>query len=142
MTKVSYQKTVNVACLLALAGMMPDAAFGLLMALSHLMLDLSHYLFGITESALSYLVEYIFHTETRETQAIVFYLMAAIGLGVIYCLGRSIWRLFLALKEKLQSTYADYKNRLLCYWANSAANKFKLVAGLNVALTLAYLVGF
>jgi hypothetical protein len=144
MATLSHQKIVNTSCLIAVAGMltMPDAVFGLLLEISHLILELVHFLFEIIESALDHLVEHIFHTETRETQIIVFYLMMAIGLAAIYYLCRSIRWVFIKLNEIVRAVFTDYKSRVQYYWAESAANKFKLVAGFNVVLTFAYLVGF
>jgi hypothetical protein len=140
MTSLTYQKTVNATYLIGIAGIitMPDIVFGLLLELTHLLLEFAHLLFELFESALDHMVEHIFHTGTWETQIIVFYLMFSMAFGGLYYLWRTMPRFFRTLKESLQQR----KTRFLLYWAESAANKFKLVAWFHVALTFVVLFGF
>jgi len=144
MTSLTYQKTANATGLIAVAATltMPDAVFGLLLELSHLMLELAHLLFELLESSLDHLVEHLFETDTRETQVIVFYLIMTMASAAIYYLCRTVRRFFRKLKENVQTAYFQYKDSILGYWAESATNKFKLIAGFNVALTFVYLLGF
>jgi hypothetical protein len=144
MATLIYPKTVNTASLLAVAGalIMPEAAYALVLELSHLVLELAHYLIRIFESALHPLVEHIFHTEARQTQIIVFSISLAMGLGAIYYLYRSLRWFFCRLIQNLQATLASYKSRYSAYWDESPANKFKLVAGFNAVLTFVYLISF
>lgn len=144
MTTLAYKRTTNATWLIGIAAalIMPDVIFGLLLELVHLMIELAHLLFELFESALDHMVEHLFHTGTRETQIIVFYLMVTMGLAGFYFLWRKIKQSFCALKNSAQTAFFHNKNRFLCYWAESAHNKFKLIAGFNVALTIVYLVGF
>lgn len=137
MTLLSYEKTVNATYFLAVAAIlvMPDAIFGLL-------LELTHLAFELVESALDHLVEHTFHTETRETQLIVFYIMVTLALGGLYFLWGIIQRLLGTLKNTIIAGFLKQKSRFLMYWTESAGNKFKLIAGFNVALTIFYLVSF
>ncbi len=144
MTLLSYEKTVNVTYLLAVAAIlvMPDAIFGLLLELAHRLLELTHLAFERVESVLDHLVEHIFHTETREPQFIVFYIMVTLALGGLYFLWGIIQRLFSALKNTIMAGFLKQKSQFLMYWMESAGNKFKLIAGFNVVLTIFYLVSF
>lgn len=144
MTLLSYEKTVNATYLLAVAAIfvLPDAIFGLLLELVHLLLELTHLVFELVESALDHLVEHTFHTETRETQLIVFYIMVTLALGGLYFLLGIIQRLLGTLKNTIIAGFLKQKSRFLMYWTESAGNKFKLIAGFNVALTIFYLVSF
>jgi hypothetical protein len=144
MTTFAYKKTVSATWLtgLAAAFIMPDVIFGVLLELTHLMLETAHLLFELLESALDHMVEHLFHTETRETQIIVFYLLVTMGLAGFYYLWRKVKQFFCTLINTAQSTCLDTKYRFLSYWSESAHNKFKLIAGVNVALTFIYLAGF
>lgn len=144
MTTLIYRKPTHAACLIALALVLvtPNAAFGLLLQSGQLSYELAHLLFELFESILDHLVEHLFHTNTQETQLIVFYLMLIQALGVVYWLSCAIRRLVCQLKENLQTAVAHYKANISGYWAASAGNKFKLIAGFNAVLTLAYWVGF
>ena len=144
MTSLTYEKSVNAAWLIGAASMliMPDVIFGLLLEALHLTLEFSHILFELVESALDHWVEHTFHTGTRETQIIVFYLIASMGAIASYFLYRKIARLFRAFKGSLQVAFLHQKNRVQMYWAGSAHNKFKIIAGLNLALGFVVLFGF
>ena len=144
MTSLAYQKTANATWAIGIAIVltMPDSVFGLVVELSHLVLELTHVLFEIFESALDHLVEHAFHTDTRETQIIVFYIILALALGGFYYVFRTTQRLLNTLKVKLLTAFLHHKNRLLLFWQESAANKFKLIAWFHVALTMIVLFGF
>jgi hypothetical protein len=116
--------------------------FEILVELSHLMLELAHYMFEILESALDHLVEHVFHTEMRETQVTVFYLIVSMACGGLYCLWRAMPRFLRKLKENLFAALLQHKTHLLQYWGESAANKFKVIALFHVGLTFVVLFGF
>lgn len=144
MTTLAYKKTVNAAWLIGMAGalLMPDVIFGVMLELIHLMLEGAHLLFELIESALDHAVEHLFHTGTRETQLIVFYLMVTMGLAGCHFLWRKLKQGCCALKNAVHSGFMENRGRLLSYWSESAHNKFKLIAGVNIALTIVYFVGF
>jgi hypothetical protein len=144
MTTLTYPKKPNITYLIPIVGaiLMPDVVFGLLAELAHLLIECVHLLFEIFESWLDHMVEHHFHTGTRETQLIVFYLMVAMASVGLYFLWRKAKKLSHSAKNAIQAILLEYKNWFLSYWEASAHNKFKLIAGANVALTLIYLVGF
>jgi hypothetical protein len=144
MTSLPYQKTANVTWVIgvAIVLIMPDSIFGLVVELSHLALELSHVLFELFESALDHLVEHTLHTEPRETQIIVFYIILTFGLGGLYYVCRTTQKLMSTLKDNLVTDFLFYKKRILLFWQESAANKFKLIAWFHVALTIVVLFGF
>jgi hypothetical protein len=144
MTSLPYQKTANVTWVIGVAIVltMPDSVFGLVVELSHLALELAHVLFELFESALDHFIEHTFHTGTKETQIIVFYIILTLALGGLYFVFRTTQRLLNTLKDKLLADFLRHKNRLLMFWQESAANKFKLIAWFHVALTIVVLFGF
>lgn len=144
MTTLAYQKAVNATCLVGVAGMltMPDVILGVLLELAHLMFELVHFLFEVFESALDHLVEHLLHTEPKETQIIVFYLILAMGLGAAYYLSKAALRFFQALKISLQTAFRHYTALFSHFWAASAINKFQVIAWFHVVLTLVVLFGF
>lgn len=144
MNPLAYERTVNAIWLAGVASLvvMPDVIFGVMLELIHLMLELAHLAFEVFESALDHLVEHTFHTGTKDTQIIVFYTIVAMGLGSSYFLWSAAKRLFRKIIEALQLEFFHRKQRFLMFWEESVGNKFKLVAGFNVAMTVAYLVSF
>ncbi len=144
MASLPYEKTANLTWLIGLGSVlvMPDAVLGLLLGLTHVLFECAHLLFGLFESALDHFVEHTFHTRTRETQIIVFYIIFFMGLGGLYFLWRVTWFVFYKLKKLAVAAFVNQKNRFLRYWEESANNKFKLIAGFNVALTVMYLICF
>ncbi len=144
MTSLTYEKAVNAAWLTGAASMliMPDVIFGLSLEAFHLALEFAHILFELIESALDHWVEHNFHTGTRETQLIVFYLIVSMGATASYFLYRKIARLFRAFKESLLVAFLRHKTWVKIYWAASAHNKFKIIAGFNLALGFVVLFGF
>jgi hypothetical protein len=139
-TSSPYQKTVNASYLIGIAGViaMPDIVFGLLVELTHTLIELAHLLFEVFEAALDHSIEHIFHTDTHETQIIVFYFMLSMAFGGLYYLWWTMPRFFRTLKENI----LQRKSRFLLYWAESAANKFKLIALFHAGLTYLVVFGF
>jgi hypothetical protein len=144
MTSLTYEKAVNAAWLTGAASMllMPDVIFGLLLEALHLALEFAHILFELVESALDHWVEHTFHTGTRETQIIVFYLIVSMGAIAAYFVYRKISLFFRVFKESLLVAFLRHKTRVEIYWAASAHNKFKIIAGFNLALGFVVLFGF
>ncbi|SJM91504.1 membrane hypothetical protein [Crenothrix polyspora] len=66
-------------------------------------LETLHILFEVIESILDKIVESVFHTGIHDTQTIVFYLMLAGGLAIIYYLSHAILNLYHALMDTSQS---------------------------------------
>ena len=144
MASLTYQKTVNTSWVIGVASVitMPDIVFGLLLELAHALFELVHLSFELFESALDHMVEHIFHTGVHETQIIVFYSMLSMACSALYYLWNVMPRFLRKLKEKLVAAFMQRKTRLLLYWAESAGNKFKLIALFNAGLTYVVLFGF
>jgi hypothetical protein len=144
MTTIAYKKVVNATWVAAIAAtvIMPDIIFAAVLELCHLLLEAAHLLFELVEAALDHLVEHHLHTGTKETQIIVFYIIMVMGLTGLFFLWRKLKQWGHALKNAVQSFISEHKNRVACFWSESAHNKFKLIAGVNIALTVVYLVGF
>ena len=103
---------------------------------SELLFELGFLCFEALESSLDHIVEELFHTELKETQSIVFYLMGAIALVPLYLLWRILPRFYLWLTKKLLRTWL----RISSYWRNlSLFNKIKVV---TISLICIYLALF
>jgi hypothetical protein len=144
MATLTDQKKLNIKYFMLIAStvIMPDVVFGILVQLAHMFLEGAHLLFELFESWLDHVVEHHFHTGTRETQRIVFYLMMTMASVGLYLLWWKAKKLLRSAKNSIQAVSLEYKNRFVNYWETSAHNKFKLIAGTNVVLTVLYLVGF
>lgn len=141
MYSLTYQRTVNAACVLGVASAitMPDVVFGLLAELLHLTFEIAHLGFEVFESMLDHFVEHTFHTNTHDTQLIVFYTIMTMAASGLYFLCRKLSRFFKAFIANQAEVWSDRKARFLAYWVESAGNKFKLIAWFNVGLTTCYI---
>ncbi|MCF7965904.1 MAG: PilZ domain-containing protein [Methylobacter tundripaludum] len=120
----------------------PDVAFDLLSGLVHfLFVNILHFLhlaFEFIESSLDHFVEHLFHTDTHQTQIIVFYILVAFVIVGLYWLWRALPPFCRRCKENLFSYCAHKKASLLYYWEElSLLNKIKLVV-IGVAAIAAY----
>lgn len=82
----------------------------------HLLLELMHISFELVEQSLDLLVEHIFHTDRRETQIIVFYIMVAIACYGAYRLLRAMPRCCRKCREHLATGWLRLKLESLAYW--------------------------
>ena len=141
MGSLTYQRIVNASWLLCIAAaiVMPDVIFGLLLELFHLMLELAHLLFELIEATLDHFIEHTFETETHETQVIVFYSISTLASIVLFFLLRAVYGCLYKQTQNLLLAWTVNKTRLQNYWAESAGNKFKLIAVFNVGLTTCYI---
>jgi hypothetical protein len=92
----------------------------------HLSLELLHILFEILESALDHLVEHIFHTDTRTTQVITFYLILTLAALASYMLiiMMPVW--YRMIKYKIRNGYQQGSRIIFDFWqATYLANKAK-----------------
>lgn len=141
MGTLTYQRIVNASWLLGIAAaiVMPDVIFGLLLELFHLMLELAHLLFELIEATLDHFIEHTFETETHETQVIVFYSISTLATIALFFLLRAVYGYLYKQAQNLMLAWTVNKTRLQNYWAESAGNKFKLIAMFNVGLTTCYI---
>ncbi|MEQ1637986.1 MAG: hypothetical protein ABL903_14985 [Methylococcales bacterium] len=99
--------------------LMPDVFVGVLLGLLHLLLELFHILFEFVEITLDGVVEHLFHTDTHQTQVIVFYIICSIGLLLLYRLKLALPRYYKRLQNSMQLSLAQAKTRLAQYWLHS-----------------------
>lgn len=113
-----YGRKKIIYCLLFLmAVIVPDVLIGLTLSLLHLLFEILHLTFEFIESALDEMVEHLFHTDTHETQLIVFYLLCSVAVCFLYRLTRAIPGYYQRLKIYFYTTTAYYKIRLIRYWS-------------------------
>jgi len=109
----------------------PDVVFGLLFEVFHFLfehlLELCHLTFEFIESALDHLVEHLFHTNLKQTQVIVFYILLSVALYASYSIGKRLPFLYKRCKNSLIVYVSRKKSSLLYYWhEQSLVNKVKL----------------
>jgi ABC-type uncharacterized transport system fused permease/ATPase subunit len=127
---------ISIVIIVTMPGMVIDIIKQLIHFVSELLFELGFLCFEALESSLDHIVEELFHTELKETQSIVFYLMVVIALVPLYLLWRILPRFYLWLTKKLLRTWL----RISSYWRNlSLFNKIKVV---TISLTCIYLALF
>lgn len=111
-----YGRKKIIYCLLFLiAVIVPDVLIDLTLSLLHLLFEILHLTFEFIESALDQMVEHLFHTDTHETQLIVFYILCSVAVYFLYRLARAVPRYYQHLKIYFYTTIIDYKIRLVQY---------------------------
>jgi hypothetical protein len=123
---------------------MPDVVIGLLFELLHFLFELLFHIADISfewlETLLDHAVEHLFHTDPRQTQIIVFYIMVGLALYPLYRLWLILSRLFFRLKEAALAAWTHYKNLAIDYWQElSFIERIKLAA---IAAGVIYLASF
>ena len=112
---------------------MPREVFGLLFELLHivweLFTELLHLVFEGLESALDVLIESLLETDGHTTQIIVFYILFAGIMFLLYQLGLAAWKRLRRLQTELIAALIWHKTRTLLYWQNlTLINRIKLIA--------------
>lgn len=111
----------------------PELAWELVTELGHylleLLLHLLHLGFEYLEMQLDHLVEHFFHTEMRETQIIVFYILFGVSLPILYFMGRRLQRASLRSYQTFVSYCWRKHASFLFYWGErSLAEKVSLIS--------------
>ena len=117
----------------------PAEALGLLVEMArHLLkviLHMLHIVFEIIESNLDHLIEHHFHTDTHETQVIVFYLIVTFGLVIAYFLGRMIPSVVVRLRKGTLLWWSRKKSSCLYFWCQQTEfDKIKIVGIVTAAI--------
>jgi hypothetical protein len=84
--------------------------------LYHSLVELVHILLELLEETLDIIIEAFFDTGLHETQIIVFYIMLAIALLVLYQLIRTIPRWYRSIRRCIAANYLTQKNEILAAW--------------------------
>ncbi|MGR9012382.1 MAG: PilZ domain-containing protein [Gammaproteobacteria bacterium] len=124
----------------------PNVVFNLSLELLHFLferfIEFSHIAFEVVELALDRLIEHFFHTNLKNTQLIVFYILLSFVVYGLYWLWRVLPPFCRHSKENLFASYAHKKASLLYFWREqSLFNKIKLVVIGIAAMTLYILFG-
>ena len=143
--KKQKQQSIGNGVLLALAVAvlaMPGQALGLLMGLLHhlieVVLHVAHLGFEVLESNLDHIAEHTFHTDTHETQVIVFYTIMSFAALGLYLLWRWVPPVLRRWLNSLAGYWQRKKASTLYFWGErSLEEKIKLVG-----ITLAVIVGY
>ncbi|WP_150047623.1 MULTISPECIES: PilZ domain-containing protein [Methylomonas] len=120
----------------------PELAWHLLVGLIHhlfeIILHVLHLAFEYAEVGLDHLVEHAFHTDTHQTQVIVFYILVVIIGGLVFLILRRVPAWFRTCLSWLMLFASRKKSSILYFWQQqSVAGKYKLI-GITGATLLAY----
>ncbi len=110
----------------------PEHALELLVELVHhvfeIVLHMLHLAFEFLEMGLDHVIEHHFHTDTHETQVIVFYVLVTLGLVPLYFFGRMASSAFLRLRKSSLLYWSRKKASCFYFWSQqSALEKIKIV---------------
>jgi hypothetical protein len=138
--KGKYLKILGLTTL-AVIVFFPDVVFDLTTSSLHFLfehlLELLHVLFEGLESVLDHLVEGLFETHSHLTQTIVFYILVAIGIFLLYRLGLHLLRLYRRCQQRWSEFRTAHQLNPIEYWQGlTFFEKVKLVLIPSVLLYL------
>ena len=121
----------------------PVEAFGLVVGMVHHLLEITlhmlHLAFEVVESGLDHFIEHKFHTNTHDTQLIVFYTLVTPGLVALYFLGRMIPAAAVRLGKDLLLWWSRKKSSCRYFWGQQTGlGKIKIV-GIGAAAIVGYI---
>jgi hypothetical protein len=109
----------------------------------HSLLTIVHIAFEWLELALEKLIEHIFHTDRKQGQIIVFYLLCLMALGGCYLLWLALPGLYSWFRKQLIATSRQYQLYISSYWkALSSVQKIKCVTSFTVSISFLALFAF
>lgn len=119
---------------------LPDLAFELLLSLSHHLLEvvlhIVHLAFEFVEYNLDHVIEHAFHTDTHETQIIVFYILFAVGLVGLYFLWRIVPPACARWGNSLMAFWCRKKASCLYYWGKQTLlDKIRIIGTAIIAIS-------
>jgi hypothetical protein len=126
---------------LALIVVFPDVVFdtttSILGYLFDHLVEFGHILFESIEMMLDHVIESVFETDLHSTQTIVFYILLAIGIYILYLAGRLMLRLYRRCKLAWNDFQAEHQLNAMEYWGElTLFEKIKLIVGSAVLLYL------
>ena len=102
-----------------------------------------HLLIESIEILLDDAIEHLLHTDLKQTQLIVFYIMLLMGIGACYGFLKLSIRFYRYCKNIVVEVWLEEKKFLASYWMNmTLANKVKLLTLLGSIAYLLFLVSF
>jgi hypothetical protein len=126
---------------LALIVVFPDVVFDTTTSILGFVFDhlveFGHILFESVESVLDHVIEGIFETDLHSTQTIVFYVLLAIGIYILYLAGRYTLRLYRHCKVVFSDFLARHSLNPMEYWRElTFSEKVKFILIPSVLLYL------
>lgn len=117
---------------LALIMIFPDVVFdtttSILDFTFHHLLEFSHILFESVEMVLDHVIEHFFETDLHSTQTIVFYVLLAIGIYLLYLAGRVTLRFYRRCELAWSEFRTQHSFSLMSYWRGlTLFEKIKLI---------------
>jgi hypothetical protein len=121
MLSINNPKKIITLFMLIFAGLsLYDTLVDIVLWLLHSMFALFHALFEFSEHVLDILIEHLFHTDSRTTEIIVFYLMLSIGGGAAIKLMQALPLWYGKLIEQQINFWCQEKAKALSYWQNQS----------------------
>ncbi len=97
-----------------------DVLLDWLIALPHAILMLLHFIFETCEQLLDWLIEHLFHTSPRNTEIIVFYIMAGGIAGIAFALLRALPGWYCKSCALVTAYWQQKKEKVLTLWRQQA----------------------
>ena len=120
----------------------PDIAFGFLLDLGHhaigITLHAIHLLVEVVELNIDHLVEHSLHTDFRQTQIIVFYIMLGLGLLSFYIFWKVVPPLCLRFFKNQLRFWSRKRASLLYIWGEQSLLEKIKICGIGIAVVACY----
>ncbi len=118
-------------------------ALSLYDVLLHGVLFVFHYIFEWIELGLEELIEHLLHTNRKQTQLIVFYILLGCGALLCYQLWQVLTGYYKRLKKRVVDGYKHYQTAMQYYWlAQTSIQKWKLMVACTASFSFLVLFTF
>jgi hypothetical protein len=102
--------------------------------------EFCHLIIEVIEIALDRLIEYIFHTDPRQTELIVFYILLSIGSVLIYWVWKLLVQILSGVGQNLQKDWTELKDTVIEGW--QSLSMMNRIIWISAFLLVNYLVSF
>ena len=120
----------------------PDVAFGFLLDLGHHAIEITlhaiHLLVEVVELNIDHLVEHSLHTDFRQTQIIVFYIMLGLGLLSFYIFWKVVPPLCLRFFKNQLRFWSRKRASLLYIWGEQSLLEKIKICGIGITAVAGY----
>jgi hypothetical protein len=102
--------------------------------------EFCHLIIEVVEIALDRLIEYIFHTDPRQTELIVFYILLSIGSVLIYWVWKLLVQILSGVGQNLKMDWTELKDTVIEDW--QSLSMMNRVIWISAFLLVNYLASF
>jgi hypothetical protein len=102
--------------------------------------EFCHLIIEVVEIALDRLIEYIFHTDPRQTELIVFYILLSIGSVLIYWVWKLLVQILSGVGQNLKMDWTELKDTVIEDW--QSLSMMNRIIWISAFLLVNYLASF